>query len=177
MMGSGDTFEIKQKKVAKEVIYFELAYWKESMLHSLNPSHKFNLLILQLTNYPIFTFIERYQRKDPTLFSGLSEDDVVHLQHEPSLPSPEMILQLFDFLNPHASNNQDNTLAVYTQVNNLLIFGVSQQIKLNKLTLNNNFLEIFEEVKLIFQIYQLLCYYSALMKVIDKKDHQSSQLS
>lgn len=171
-MGSNEMFEIKQKRIAKEIIYFEICYWKESILHSLNPSHKFNLLVLQLINYPIFTFIERYQKRDSSLFSGLSDNDILHIHHEPSMPSPEVIVQLHDFLNLNAAN-QDNGLLIYAQVQQLLLFGVSKQVKLNGLSLNNNFLEIFEGVKLVFQLYQLLCYYSDLWKIIDKKDQQS----
>jgi len=178
MMGSGETFEIKQKRVAKEIIYLEICYWKDSMLHSLNPSHKYNLLILQLINYPIFTFLEQLQKSDPMLFSGLSKDDVLNLQHEPLLPSPDIILQFFDYLETQGTqgHNQDTTISTNTKVNQLLLFGVSKQIKLNNLNLNNNFLEIFEEVKLIFQIYQLLSYYTALLKDIDKKEQQSLKI-
>lgn len=162
-------FDINQKKISKELIYFEICYWKESLLHSMNPGHRFNCLILQLTNYPIFGFIERAQVKDPTLFSGLSHEDILYITHEPALPSVDSILRLYKILTAQ-SQNQDVLSTNYAQVQQILLFETSKRVLLKEFSLANNFLEILTEVKLLFQTYLLLYYYSRLCKDLQSKE-------
>ena len=168
-MGSGEMFDVNQKRITKELIYFEIVYWKESLLHSLNPGHRYNCLILQLTNYPIFPFIERVQSKDPTLFSGLSHEDILYITHEPALPSTDSVLRLYKILTSQ-SQNQDVLTANYAQVQQILLFETTNRVLLKDFSLTNNFLEILTEVKLLFQTYLLLYYYSRLCKDLQSKE-------
>ncbi len=169
-MGSQETFQVKQKRIAKEIIYLEIAYWKECIMYSLDPKQKFSLLIFQLTNHPIFTFIERLKVNDPILFFGLSKDDVLNLNHEPSLPSPESLIQLFTLLTLPIGQDRNQ---IYSKVNQILLFSTSKQLRLTGLGLDRNFVEIFDEMKIMYQNYQLLCYYNILAKQVDKRELSS----
>lgn len=138
------------------MLYFEIGYWKDSLFHSLNPQHKYNCLIFQLKNLSMVNFVERLQAYDKGLFSGLSNEDVLHLAHEPALPTNELVVKFITFTGSQQLNQ--------VQVKQILLFGTSTRLKLANLSLNNNFIEIFEDVKSIFETYQLLCYYSRTEK-------------
>jgi len=168
-MGSGEMFDISEKKIGKENIYFEIVYWKESLLHALDSSHRYNRLILQLPNHPIFEFIERVQAKDSSLFSGLSNEDILHISHKPELPSVDSILRLCKTLTSQAQN-QDVLSSNYARVQQILLFETSKRVLLKEFSLANNFLEILAEVKLLYQTYLLLYYYSRLCKDLQSKE-------
>lgn len=138
------------------MLYFEICYWKNSLFHSLNSQHKLNCLIFQLKNLTMLNFIERFLAYDKGLFTGLSNEDILHLAHEPALPSNDLVVQFVTFTGSHQLSD--------IQMKKILLFGVSSRLKLANLSLNNSFIEIFEDVKAIFQTYQLLCYYSQTEK-------------
>ena len=175
MMGPEEGFELNQKKVSKEMVYFEICYWKHSLLHSLNPNHKFNRLIFQLINLPILSFIEQYQQNTKSLFSGLSDQDILRLSHEPSLPTTDSIGKLAELLGSKQQHHQhqDIMTSSYLEVQRLMLFGGSRWLQLYGLNVNNNFMEILDEVKALFQVYQLLYYYSQLCKESDRRDSKS----
>ena len=170
-LGSEEAFEINQKVVSKERIFFEICYWKNSLLHLLNPHHRFNCLAFQLPNYGIFNFIEQYLLNPGDLFTGLSQNEVACVFHEPSLFTSDTVKQVQGMMN---SNHLPHTIESYTKLSQLLLFQVSKKVKLSGLTLENDFFEIFNEIKTLFQIYQLLHYYCILYRKLPPRDLESN---
>lgn len=158
--------------VAQDRIFFEVCYWKNSLLHSLNPQHRFNCLTFQLPNIGIFAFIEQYQKNPSELSSGLSPDEVPCLYHEPPLPSAETVTQLHNHMIhlDHLSLSMD----AYKKVYQILFFQVSKRVRLPGLSLESSFFELFNEVKVLFQVYQILSYFCLLYRKVKRSDFESN---
>ena len=174
MIGSEEVFDINQKIISKDMIFFEICYWKNSLLHLFNPSHRFNCLTFQLPTYGIFNFIEQYLLNPCDLFAGLSQNEVACVFHEPSLFTADTITQIQGMM---TSNRLPQTIESYSKISEILLFKVSKKVKLPGFTLENDFFEIFNEVKALFEVYQLLNYYCILYKKLSQKDLESNSRS
>ena len=171
VIGSEEVFEINHKIVSNDMILLRIHYWKNSLLHSLNPNHRYNCLIFHLPNLNIPNFAAEFDKNVTNLFFGLSQDEVACIYHEPYLPAAESLTDLSDLLSQ--SENPISVVECYKKVQETIIFQTSKRVMLPGFTLEASFFEIFNEIRRIFQTYLLLNYFRFLYRKIKKSDIQS----
>ncbi len=171
-----ENFTITQNIVNKDMIYFEVDYWKRSLIHSLDQNHRSNCLTFQLPNLNIYNFIEQFNKNSSSLFSGLTDDEVTCVYHNPPIPSSDIVNKLKRIV-ADDSKVFLQTPDVYTKLNEMLLFQVSREVRLEGLDLHSGFYEIFNEIKNILQIFQIITYFCSLYKNLPKIDLPSKRIS
>ena len=173
VIGSEEVFEINQKIVSNDMILLRIHYWKNSLLHSLDPNHSYNCLVFHLPNLNISNFVAEFDKNVINLFFGLSQDEVACIYHEPYLPTVESLTSLNDLLSQ--SENPISVVDCYKKVQETIIFQTSKRVRLPGFTLEARFFEIFNEIRRIFQSYLMLYYFCLLYRKMKKTDIQSKE--
>ena len=166
-----ENFNITQNIVNQDTVHFEVCYWRRSLLNSLDQNNNPNCLTFQLPNLNIFAFVDQYNKNSAELFSGLTNDEVTCVYHYPPLPSSDITNKLKSIMDDSKILLQ--TPEVYTKLNEMLLFQVSKEVRLEGLDLQSGFLEIFNEIKNVLQMFHILTYFCSLFKNIPKSHLQS----
>jgi len=164
-----EKFTITQNTINQDIIYFEVDYWKRSLLHSLDQNHRSNCLTFNLPNLNIYNFVDQFNKNSSGLFSGLTDNEVTCVYHNPPIPSSDIVSKLKSIV-AGDSKVSLQTPDVYTKLNEMLLFQVSREVRLESLDLQSGFYEIFNEVKIILQIFQVITYFCSLYKNLPRND-------